>query len=171
LAGVEAVTGRAKPGLEHTTWLPLRELFPLADVPVLELTFPYRPDVEILALGRRLSRLRSEGILIMASGTMTHNLGAVDVTQPSPDMPVLPWARDFDAWVRESLLAQDVDALLDWRRRAPAAYLAHPDDGAHFRVLFFALGAVLEGGGRPIDLDFPIEGFEHGQPKRCIQMG
>jgi 4,5-DOPA dioxygenase extradiol len=171
LSEFESITRRAKPGLEHTTWLPLRELFPHADVPVLELTFPYRADARIFELGARLSQLRQEGILIVASGTMTHNLAAVDITNPNPDTPVLPWGRDFDAWVRDTLLAQDIDTLLDWRQKAPGAELAHPDDGAHFRVLFFALGCVLGNGGRAADLRFPIEGFEYGQPKRCVQIG
>jgi len=170
LAGVEPIDRRTKPGFEHTTWMPLLYLLPQADVPVLELTYPYRTDAEIFQLGARFAPLRDEGILLLASGTMTHNLAVTNLGSVAEPSSVLPWGREFDLWAKERLLAQDVDSLLDWRRKAPSAELAHPDDGGHFRVLLFVLGAVLGHGGRASYVRFPVEGFESGQPKRCVEM-
>lgn len=167
LAGTEPLERTDRPGFDHTTWMPLLYLYPAADVPVLELAFPYRADAEIFALGKRLGPLRDEGVLLVASGQLTHNLAAVDFEGKSP---VPSWSAEFDAWAAESLRRHDVDSLLDWRRRAPAAEVAHPDDGGHFRVLLFALG-VLEGSGGPrVPAAFPVQGFESVLSKRGAQL-
>jgi len=152
-------------GFDHTTWMPLYYLFPAADVPVLELSFPYRPDADIFALGQKLSMLRNEGIVFCASGQWTHNLAALTLDGPAP-----AWSKEFDAWGAETLTAANIDALLDWRRKAPAAEIAHPDDGGHFRVLLFVLGALLGGGGRLKEVRFPVLGFEGSLSKRCIEL-
>jgi 4,5-DOPA dioxygenase extradiol len=167
LAGSYAVNRSSRPGFDHTTWIPLRHLFPDANVPVLEIAFPYRPDRELFALGRKLAPLRREGIFFLASGGITHNLAAVDL---EPHHPIPPWSWDFDDWARRAVEAHDVDALLDWRAKAPAANLAHPDDGGHFRVLLVALGVVLDETADPRVMS-PIAGFEGGLSVRCIELG
>ena len=149
-----------RPGFDHTTWMPLLSMFPTADVPVLEMAYPYVSEAEAFALGKRLAPLRDEGVLFVASGGMTHNL-AIGL-----DGQVPPFATDFDGWAAEALAHRDVDALLDWRRKAPAAFLAHPDDGAHFRVLLVALG-VASGDARA---SFPITGFEASLSLRCVEL-
>ncbi len=152
-----------RPGFDHTTWMPLRCLFPDADVPVLEVAYPYVPEVEAFALGRRLAPLRDEGVLFVASGGMTHNLAAMDLEADAPT-----WAREFDTWATERITALDVDALVDWRARAPAANLAHPDDGGHYRVLLVALGAALAAGAASVT--FPVTGFEATMSKRSVEL-
>jgi 4,5-DOPA dioxygenase extradiol len=165
LAG--AVQRSARTGMDHTTWMPLHHMLPAADVPVLELSYPYVPDAELFALGRRLAPLREEGVLLLASGGMTHNLASVDFDAPPGTTP--SWSKEFDAWAAESLTAHDGDALVDWRHKAPAAELAHPDDGGHFRVLLVAAGAALASAVRTVR--FPSGGFELGLSMRCVEMG
>jgi 4,5-DOPA dioxygenase extradiol len=155
---------RGGDGINHTIWQPLLHLRPQADVPVIQLALPFGlSDRQLFELGRKLAPLRTEGFCILASGNLTHNLGQMRLGgQPA-------WAGRFDAWVVERLASQDLDALVDWRRANPDAYLAHPDDGGHFDVLLVALGASLDVAARAT---FPVEGFEDGGvSKRCIQMG
>jgi 4,5-DOPA dioxygenase extradiol len=102
-----------------------------------------------------------------ASGQMTHNLAAMNLER---DEPVPLWSREFDAWAAEALTAQNVDALVDWRHKAPDAELAHPDDGGHYRVLLVALGLVVGSGGAAKELRFPVTGFESSMSKRCAQI-
>ncbi len=155
-------------GFDHTTWMPLSCLFPAADVPALEVAFPYVADAQLLALGRKLAPLREQGVLFVASGQMTHNLAMFDPAATPP-----PWAREFDAWAAEMVTSENADALVDWRHKAPAAELAHPDDGGHYRVLLVALGVALggNGAGRPARaVTFPVTGFEASLSRRCIEM-
>ena len=168
-ARVAALTGAApgeRAGMDHTTWMPLRHMFPAADVPVLEVSYPYVDDASLFALGHRLAPLRDEGVMLLASGGMTHNLASVDLAAPAQAPP--SWSREFDAWSAERLDALDADAMIDWRRKAPGADLAHPDDGAHFRVLLVALGAALASGNAVVR--FPSEGFDLGLSMRCVEM-
>jgi 4,5-DOPA dioxygenase extradiol len=167
---VDALLGSGTPlargdrgGFDHTTWMPLKCLFPDADVPVLELAYPYVAEAEAFAIGRRLAPLRDEGILFVASGGMTHNLAAMDIGAEPP-----AWTREFDTWATERIAAKDVDALIDWRARAPAVNLAHPDDGGHYRVLLVALGVALAGGAARVT--FPVTGFEATMSKRSIEL-
>jgi 4,5-DOPA dioxygenase extradiol len=152
-------------GFDHTTWMPLRCLWPDADVPVVELGYPYAPEAEAFALGQKLAPLRAEGVLFLASGGMTHNLA----TDMGPGAPIPAFSREFDGWASERLIKDDVDALVDWRKKAPAPYLAHPDDGGHYRVLLVALGFALAGkASSPVS--FPISGFEGALSKRCAEL-
>jgi len=151
-------------GMDHTTWMPLRCLFPAADVPVLELAYPYVPEDDAFAIGRQLAPLRDEGVLVFASGGMTHNLAAMDFESSPPR-----WASEFDAWAAEAIAGGQVDELVDWRRKAPAAPLAHPDDGGHFRVLLVALGVALGGRGSR-RVTFPVTGFEATMSKRSVEL-
>lgn len=164
--GAGAIARSRREGLDHTTWMPLCHLLPAADVPVLEIAYPYVPEAQAFALGRRLAPLRDEGVLVLASGGMTHNLASIDLDAPSQIVPA--WSRDFDAWAAERLAAADVDALVDYRRKAPAAELAHPDDGGHFRVLLFALG-LATARATPA-ATFPVADFELGLSMRCVEL-
>jgi 4,5-DOPA dioxygenase extradiol len=168
LGSAYAVERGGRRGLDHTTWMPLLHLLPSADVPVLEIAYPYVPEAELFALGRRLAPLRDEGVLFVASGGMTHNLAAIDL-DAAPG-PVPSWSSEFDAWAADRVSARDADALLDWRHKAPAANLAHPDDGGHFRVLLAALGMALGGRSPATGVTFPYAGYELALSVRCIQI-
>ena len=167
IAGTEPVEHHDRRGFDHTSWMPLLYLYPPADVPVVELSYPYRPEPALLALGRRLAPLRDEGILFVASGQLTHNLASISLEDPAPPPA---WSREFDAWASETLAHDDLDAVVDWRHKAPAADLAHPDDGAHFRVLLVALGIAAASGGRA-GASFPVTGYESTMSRRCVQLG
>ena len=131
-------------GLDHGAWVPLRRMFPDADVPVIPLSMPSRGGPQAaLALGRALAPLAARGFLIMASGNVTHNLRDYQrAYQSGGETP--PYVRDFPAWLSDKLAAQDIDALLDYRRQSPGGAQAHPSE-EHFLPLFLALGAAGEG--------------------------
>lgn len=126
-------------GLDHGAWVPLMHLYPEAGVPVVQISQPVDPSPQaLLELGRRLAPLRAQGILIVGSGSMTHNLyefrhGAAGET----------YAQGFADWIWDCVQQGAVETLLDYRRRAPAALRAHPTD-EHLLPLYFALGAAGE---------------------------
>jgi 4,5-DOPA dioxygenase extradiol len=151
---------RGHVGFNHTVWGPLLHLAPAADVPVVEVGMPFDDDEGLVALGRALGPLAAEGALLLASGQLTHNL-AEGVLPEGATSPA-SWAQDFDAWANETVLARDVDALLDWRDKAPADQLAHPDDGGHFRVLHIAMGFALGAPGGWQSAASPHDGFDGG---------
>ncbi|MGZ3473429.1 MAG: DODA-type extradiol aromatic ring-opening family dioxygenase [Polyangiales bacterium] len=153
-------------GFDHTTWMPLSCLFPAADVPVLEIAHPYVPAAESFALGKKLAALRKEGIAVVASGGVTHNLAAMSFDETTQKVP--SWSKEFDAWCAERIDARDADALVDFRNKAPAAELAHPDDGGHFRVFLFALGVAFASGASKAR--HPIVGFEGALSSRCVEL-
>lgn len=126
-------------GLDHGAWVPLRVLFPKADVPVLQLSIqPDRCARHHYALGAALAALPAENILIIASGHMTHNLR--DYFQPDGIRPA-PESLAFRQWTHERLVSGDFEALLDWQYAAPGAAQAHPTV-EHFLPLLVALGAA-----------------------------
>jgi len=128
-------------GLDHGAWVPLLHLYPKADVPVLQLSVQAQRDARHhLALGAALAPLAAEGVLIVGSGHMTHNLGEWMRGGSAPS----PRTTAFRDWVHERLLAGDSEALLDWAQAAPHAAFAHPTP-EHFLPLFVALGAAGEG--------------------------
>ena len=134
-AGIDATRG-----LDHGAWVPLRVLFPLADVPVLQ--FSVQPDRcarHHLALGAALASLAAENVLIVASGHMTHNLG--DWLRGRGGALPTPESAAFRDHVHARLMAGDVPSLLDWEHTAPGAASAHPSS-EHFLPLFVGLGAV-----------------------------
>jgi 4,5-DOPA dioxygenase extradiol len=127
-------------GLDHGAWVPLRLLYPAADIPVVPISIqPGRDPAHHLTVGRALASLRDEGVLVIGSGSITHNLG--DLRMGYGAEREAPYVRPFIAWVEERLAAGDVDALLDYRRHAPFAQRAHPTD-EHLLPLFVALGAA-----------------------------
>jgi 4,5-DOPA dioxygenase extradiol len=161
------VTRGRRRGFDHTTWIPLSHLRPQADVPVLELALPYFREPALFRLGKRLAPLKDEGVLFLASGGVTHNLASLGDGYDR----VPAWSSEFDAWTAETVSRWDADAIIDWRRRAPASDLAHPDDGGHFRVLVVALGVALGGTPSPSSVAFPDVGYEGTLSTRCIQLG
>ena len=127
-------------GLDHGAWVPLRLLYPDADIPVVPLSIqPQLGPAQHLALGRALAPLRDEGVLLIGSGSITHNLG--DLRMGYGPGREAPYVRPFVDWIEQRLAAGDVDALLDYRRQAPFAERAHPTD-EHLLPLFVALGAA-----------------------------
>ncbi len=167
LAPLEPTFDESRAGFDHTTWMPLRHLFPDASAPVVEIAMPFVQEKELFALGRRLALLRRQGVFILASGSLTHNLAAIDLQQRTAPPT---WATEFDAWTEKTLRAGDLPAILDWRAKAPRAELVHPDDGGHFRVMLVALGAVAKDDTFAAPT-FPVTGFEMAsQSKRCVEL-
>ena len=143
-------------GLDHGVWVPLRLMYPKADVPVVELSIPTtRSPAELLRIGELLSPLRSEGVLILGSGGIVHNLGRLNWRHR--DGPAEEWALDFDRWFAAKLEAWDIDGLLRYQQAAPSAALAVPTN-EHFHPVFVALGAA-RGQGR---IEGIHEGFQYG---------
>ncbi|KGQ19458.1 Extradiol ring-cleavage dioxygenase class III protein subunit B [Lysobacter dokdonensis DS-58] len=127
-------------GLDHGVWVPLLRMYPNADIPVVPVSVDPRGDARAhVALGRALSSLRNDGVLVIGSGGFVHNLG--DLDWRNPEAPLAPWASEFADWMRERLQANDIDALADWQSRAPHAKRAHPTV-EHLMPLFVALGAA-----------------------------
>lgn len=149
-------------GLDHGAYVPLREMYPDADIPVLQVSMPTLDPARLLALGRRLAPLRDEGVLIVGSGFTTHNLREMS-RDPHGGAPA--WSVEFDDWVNRAVADHDVDALLDFGHKAPAAAIAHPRSD-HFAPLFVALGAGLDGHERSRST---VDGFWHGLAKRSFQ--
>ena len=148
-------------GLDHGAWVPLRAMYPKADVPVLGLSLPTDHPGHLIAMGRALAPLRDEGVMILGSGNVTHNLRRIDMSARG----TVSWASEFDAWLTEALVKRDLRALEDWRRVAPAARIAHPTV-EHFSPVLVAAGASLDAGG---PVTFPVSGFEGGSiSRRCV---
>jgi len=130
-------------GLDHGVWVPLRLLQPLADVPVVPVSVqPMLGPQHQFALGRALAPLRGQGVLLIGSGSITHNLHDVGRYDEGKEAP---YVRPFITWVEQRLMADDIEALFDYRRQAPHAARAHPTD-EHLLPLYFAMGAA--GGAR-----------------------
>ena len=138
-AGIPARV-RENQGLDHGVWVPLRRMYPDADIPVVPLSvMPGGTAAQHHAIGRALAPLRQEGVLVIGSGGFVHNLGELDWAHA--DAPLEPWAQEFSDWVHDKLSARDLDALLDWQQRAPHARRAHPTV-EHLMPLFVSLGAA-----------------------------
>ena len=148
-------------GLDHGAYVPLVAMYPDADVPVLQISMPGLDAHELFQLGQALAPLRDEGVLVFGSGFLTHNMRYAF----RPGIP--PWAKEFDAWTADALLRFDVDALMDFQVRAPAAKMALPT-WEHYAPVLVAAGAV---GDRRPRTSFPITGFwlEGAFTKRSVQ--
>lgn len=147
-----AVAVDPEQGLDHGAWVPALLGWPSAEIPILQLSVqPYLDAAHHVAVGRALAPLAAEGILVLGSGSATHNLLAL--TRGQHDV-VADWAQRFDDWLVARVEAGDVEALVDWKRQAPDALMAHPTD-EHFLPLFVALGAAGEGArGRALHRSF-----------------
>jgi 4,5-DOPA dioxygenase extradiol len=137
----EPVHRHASRGLDHGAWVPLRIMYPKADIPVLQMSLPTHDPQRLLAIGERLRPLRDEGVLIIGSGFLTHGLPFLTDFRIDADAP--GWSRDFDAWAGEALGRGDVDTLADFGAQAPGMPYAHPTV-EHFSPLFVTLGAASD---------------------------
>ena len=131
-------TARLDPvrGLDHGVWIPLRLAWPGARIPVVQIALPEAPAEVQLRFGAALAPLREDGVLLVASGGVVHNLRRVRFGDTAVD----PWALAFDAWVAERVDELDAAALARWRERGPEAALAAPSP-EHFDPLLIAMGA------------------------------
>ena len=137
-AGLPARPDPHRP-FDHGAWVPLSLMYPDASLPVIQVSLPSQMGPALqLKVGQALAGLRSEDILLVGSGSITHNLGELDWLA-GPDV-IEPWALAFRDWVVQRLAESDQAALLDYRRQAPFAVRNHPSD-EHLLPLFFALGA------------------------------
>ncbi|MEW2392169.1 class III extradiol ring-cleavage dioxygenase [Streptomyces venezuelae] len=150
-------------GLDHGAYVPLVEMYPDADIPVLQISLPTLDPRRLMDIGRKLAPLRDEGVLIVGSGFFTHNLAALR------QGGIPSWSAEFDAWGHEALEAGDVDALLDFGHKSPAGQLAHPRT-EHFAPLFVTLGTA-DATGDLADQRSVIDGFWMGLAKRSVQFG
>lgn len=142
-AGFAAVADPGR-GLDHGAWVPLRLMYPDADVPVIPLSVQGgdTPDHH-LAIGRALAPLVARGFLIVSSGSLTHNLRDFQ-SAVMGDGAVPEYVREFADWIWACIEAGDLPSLLDYRQKAPGAVRAHPSQ-EHLLPLYVALGAAGEG--------------------------
>jgi len=147
-------TTTSQHGLDHGAWVPLYHLLPQAQIPVFQVSMPYDLDTEqAMQLGRALAPLRQQGVLILASGSMTHNLR--EFRQGASQ--AASYVVEFSDWVRTAVLANAQQPMLQYRSEAPHAERAHPSE-EHFLPLLVAMGAQQAGEAvRLID-----GGIEHG---------
>ena len=151
-------------GLDHGAWVPLKVMYPLADVPVLQLSIPTSDPGRLLALGARLRPLRQSGVLVIGSGFLTHGLPFL--SQDVIEGGTVPgWSADFDQWAAEALAAGDVEALSRYRE-APGMPYAHPT-ADHFLPLFVTLGAADDPSAPATTV---IDGYWLGLAKRSFQV-
>ena len=137
-SGLDARADSQRPR-DHGAWVPLSLMYPAADIPVLQISLPTRRGAAFqLAVGAALAELREEGVLLIGSGSITHNLGELD--WQAGTQAITPWAQEFRDWMVARLTAADTSALLDYRAQAPFAVRSHPSD-EHLLPLFFAMGA------------------------------
>jgi len=141
LLGAAGMTARLEPrGLDHGAWVPLMLMYPAADVPVVQLSLQSHLDAaHQLRVGAALRPLREEGVLVMGSGSTTHNLG--ELRGGGIDAPSPPWVAAFADWLADAVAEGRTEDLLDYRRRAPHAARNHPSE-EHFLPIFTAIGAA-----------------------------
>ena len=152
-------------GLDHGAWVPLKVMYPNADVPVLQMSIPTTDPEALVRLGARLRPLREEGVLIVGSGFMTHGLPFLRREHMIPGAPPPGWSADFDAWVSETLRSGDVEELSRYQD-APGMPYAHPTV-EHFIPLFVTLGAARDAETSPLTV---IDGYFWGFAKRSFQV-
>ena len=130
-------------GLDHGAWVPAMLGWPDGDIPIFQLSVqPYRSPADHIALGRKLAPLRKEGVLVLGSGSATHNLRRL--RRGDNDTAPEPWAKQFDDWLSEAVERGDEAALANYRTEAPYAQEAHPTD-EHLLPLHVAFGAAGAG--------------------------
>jgi 4,5-DOPA dioxygenase extradiol len=149
-------------GLDHGVWVPLLHLLPEARVPVVPLSLPRpREPRSLWAVGRILAPLREEGVLILGSGGLVHNLGQLDWMDASAPEP---WAQAFETWMLERLSGDPAQAM-DWVH-APGAATAVPTS-EHLDPLWFALGAAGDASAQTL-----FAGWQFGNLSlRCLSFG
>ena len=153
-----------KRGLDHGAWVPIKIMYPDADIPVIQLSLPTHDPVKLIELGRRLKPLRDHGILLVGSGFMTHGLPylrefRIEATPPG-------WSKEFDHWVAETMAMGDIEGLINYKQLAPGMPYAHPTV-EHFTPLFVTLGATSNIEQTPEQV---IDGYWMGLSKRSFQV-
>ena len=129
-------------GLDHGAWVPLRFAYPNADVPVVQISLQTELSTRHhYAIGRALAPLAEDGVLIVGSGHVTHNLGDFQAHRINAAAEAEPYAHEFQRWLFDRLMASDDEAILDYMRTAPHAARAHPS-AEHFLPLHLILGAA-----------------------------
>ncbi|WP_030144511.1 dioxygenase [Glycomyces sp. NRRL B-16210] len=150
-------------GLDHGAWVPLKVMYPDADLPVLQLSIPSHDPDRLMAIGRRLRPLREEGYLVIGSGFMTHGLPYLDFQRPEQ---VPGWSADFDLWAAEALGRGDIEELARYRSQAPGMPYAHPTVD-HYIPLFVTYGAASD---QEQVAKTVIDGYWLGLSKRSFQL-
>ena len=164
MPGSQPVHQHVSRGLDHGAWVPLKIMYPEADIPVVQMSLPTHDPGQLLALGARLRALREEGVLIIGSGFLTHGLPFLTEFRIEAAAP--GWSRDFDAWAAEALSRGDVDELASYRHRAPGMPYAHPTV-EHYTPLFVTLGAATD---PAVPAEQVLDGFWMGLSKRSLQV-
>lgn len=149
--------------IDHGAFVPLIHLFPEHDIPVIQVSMPIgMNEEELYDLGAELSPLRDEGVFILATGNLVHDLRHANFSPE--ELPPVPYAAAFDAWVATALRKRDDKALTGWLEEAPDPLHSHPS-AEHYRPILVAAGAAQKDA-----VVFPVEGFEHGTiARRCVQ--
>lgn len=152
-------------GLDHASWAVLRHIFPDADVPVFEISLDATAyPASHAEFARLLAPLRERGVLVVGSGNIVHNIGAM---RWEDDAAPYDWAIEFDAWARGRLVAADIDALIDYEELGEVAELAVPTNEHYVPLLYVA---ALRRDGEP--LAFTYEGIDLGSVSmRCVRVG
>ena len=143
--------------------VPLKVMYPDADIPVIQLSMPTHDPVKLMEIGARLKPLRDMGVLIIGSGFLTHGLPFIRDWRVNAEPPT--WSAEFDAWSVEAMMKGDVDSLINYKTKAPGMPYAHPTV-EHFTPLFITLGAATN---PETPVDQKIAGYFMGLSKRSIQ--
>jgi 4,5-DOPA dioxygenase extradiol len=159
-------------GLDHGAWTILKHLYPAADIPVFQLSVNYQFNhwtaVSLdyhFNVGKQLSELRKQGVLIIGSGNIVHNLGMVDFDDI--DAKPIGWAKDVDEKVKEALINRDYESLINYKSLGDNVRLAVPTLD-HYLPMIYVLGLQEEDD----PLRFTYEGFHYGSlSMRCFQIG
>ena len=151
-------------GLDHGAWVPLKIMYPNADIPVLQMSIPTFNPEKLFEIGKKLAPLREEGYLIIGSGFLTHGLPflkewTIEATPPG-------WSVEFDIWAKEVLQRGAVDELMNYKTLAPGLPYAHPTV-EHFAPIFITLGASSSAEQAP---DIKIDGYWMGLAKTSFQV-
>ena len=141
-------------GWDHGIWVPLKLMFPEARIPVLAISLPTQSSERLFKIGEALSALRAQGVLVIGSGGIVHNLRLMN--WQNKDAPIDDWARDFQEWVKQKIVSRQLPDLLTYEKQAPHAAQAVPTP-EHFAPLFPVLGAA----SRVAKLLPIFEGIEH----------
>jgi 4,5-DOPA dioxygenase extradiol len=160
----QTIHQHASRGLDHGAWVPLKVMYPDADIPVLQLSLPTADPKKLLELGHRLRPLREQGVLVIGSGYLTHGLQYLRDWSPEARPP--GWSVDFDLWAAEAIGRGDVDMLAAYRSKAPGMPYAHPTV-EHYVPLFITLGAATDAAAPATTV---IDGYFFGLAKRSIQV-
>ena len=124
-------------GLDHGTWSVVRQMYPKADIPVLQLSIDYnRPGQYHYDLAKELSGLRSKGVLIIGSGNMVHNLGMVDFKRIDEPNYGFDWALEMNTTFKNKILTRDHKSLIEWEKMGTAAKLAIPTPDHYFPLIY-----------------------------------